>query len=135
VLNKEKPQMGGTSRVCYFINHFYEVNKMSNNHKTLTLPCQITIQLSMLNKSKIFDIDTLAANDKLTSELIYKLKYYSIRDIMKILNISTTKEVEYLIKKLELEQSKYRHLNYYNEWCYNESAITSLKLYLKYKAA
>ncbi|SCB92644.1 hypothetical protein [Gilliamella intestini] len=107
---------------------------MSNN-KYFVIPRQISYDKELLNQIQKFIIDSPAANDELIIGLPAKSKYYSIKDIMKILNISTIKEVEYLIKKLELEQSKYRHLNSYNEWCYNKSAITSLKLYLKYKAA
>lgn len=98
-------------------------------NKRLTIECQFSIKNIWSIKLKVFNINILSANDAIKQSS--KVKYYSIRDIMKILNISTTKEVKYLIKKLGLEHSKYR----YNKWCYNESAITSLKLYLKYKAA
>jgi hypothetical protein len=105
------------------------------NNRSFTILRQISYDKELLNQIQKFIIDAPAANDELIIGLPAQSKYYSIRDVMKILNISTIKEVEYLIKKLELEKSKYRHLNSYNEWCYNTSAITALKLYLKYKVA
>lgn len=104
---------------------------MSKN-KMLKIQCQILIKNIKLKK---FDISTSAANDEVNIEFSHQINDYSIRDLMKILNISTTKEVKYLIKNLELEQSKYRSLNSHKKWVYNNNALNILKLYLKYKAA
>lgn len=98
----------------------------------LKIQCQILIKNIKLKK---FDISTSAANDEVNIEFSHQINDYSIRDLMKILNISTTKEVKYLIKNLELEQSKYRSLNSHKKWVYNNNALNILKLYLKYKAA
>lgn len=54
---------------------------------------------------------------------------------MKILNISTTKEIEYLIKKLELDQPKYRYLNAANKWLYNNKALNLLASYIRFKVS
>ncbi|MWP47560.1 hypothetical protein [Gilliamella sp. Pas-s27] len=104
---------------------------MSKN-KMLKIQCQILIENIKLKK---LDINTLAANDEVNVEFYHQFNDYSILELMKILNISTIKEVEYLIKKLELEQSKYRYLNSHEKWVYNNNALNILKLYLKYKAA
>ncbi|WP_085163698.1 hypothetical protein [Gilliamella bombi] len=104
---------------------------MSKN-KFLKIQCQILIENIKLKK---FDINTSAANDEVNIEFSHQINDYSIRDLMKILNISTIKEVKYLIKNLELEQSKYRSLNSHKKWVYNNNALNILKLYLKYKAA
>ena len=103
--------------------------------KTLTIQCQISIDQFVLNKLQKFVIDKQAANDEVILSLASNSNYYSIKDIMKILNISTRKEVELLIKNLALNQSKYRHLNTNNQWLYNNDALNILKLYLIYKVA
>ncbi|WP_294910952.1 hypothetical protein [uncultured Gilliamella sp.] len=105
-------------------------------NKTLTIQCQISIDKFALNKLQKFAIDRQAANDQIIiSNSIHQSKFYSVKDIMKILNISTRKEVELLIKNLALNQSKYRHLNTNNQWLYNNEALNILKLYLIYKVA
>lgn len=104
---------------------------MSKN-KFLKIQCQILIENIKLKK---FDINTSAANDEVNITFSHQVNDYSILDLMKILNISTIKEVKYLIKNLELEQSKYRSLNFHKKWVYNNNALNILKLYLKYKAA
>lgn len=101
-------------------------------NKMLKIQCQILIENIKLKK---FDINTSAANDEVNIEFSRQFKYYSIQDLMKVLNILTTKEVEYLIKKLGLEQSQYRYFNSHNEWIYNRDALNILNLYLKYKVA
>ncbi|MCT6868074.1 hypothetical protein [Gilliamella apis] len=103
--------------------------------KTLTIQCQISIDQFVLNKLQKFVIDKQAANDEVILSLASNSNYYSIKDIMKILNISTRKEVELLIKNLQLNKEKYRHLSANNEWLYNNDALNILKLYLIYKVA
>ena len=103
--------------------------------KTLTIQCQISIDQFVLNKLQKFVIDKQAANDEVILSLASNSNYYSIKDIMKILNISTRKEVELLIKNLQLNKEKYRHLNANNQWKYNNDALNILKLYLIYKVA
>ena len=103
--------------------------------KTLTIQCQISIDQFVLNKLQKFVIDKQAANDELILDLASNSNYYSIKDIMKILNISTRKEVELLIKNLQLNKEKYRHLSANNELKYNNDALNILKLYLIYKVA
>jgi hypothetical protein len=102
-------------------------------NKRLTIECQFSIKNIWSIKLKVFNINILSANDAIKQSS--KVKYYSILDLMTILNISTVKEVKYLIKNLELEQSKYRSLNSHKKWVYNNNALNILKLYLKYKAA
>ncbi|OCG17275.1 hypothetical protein A9G28_00405 [Gilliamella sp. Fer1-1] len=106
---------------------------MSNN-KYFVIPRQISFDKELLNQVQKFVIDSPAANDELIV-LSVQSKYYSIRDLMKILNISTIKEIKYLIKKLKLEQDNYRYLNSNKEWVYNSNALNILNLYLKFKAA
>ena len=103
--------------------------------KTLTIQCQISIDQFVLNKLQKFVIDKQAANDELILSSVSNSNYYSIKDIMKILNISTRKEVELLIKNLQLNKEKYRHLSANNQWKYNNDALNILKLYLIYKVA
>ena len=103
--------------------------------KTLTIQCQISIDQFVLNKLQKFVIDKQAANDEVILSLASNSNYYSIKDIMKILNISTRKEVELLIKNLQLNKEKYRHLSSNHEWKYNNDALKILKLYLIYKVA
>ena len=103
--------------------------------KTLTIQCQISIDQFVLNKLQKFVIDKQAANDEVILSLASNSNYYSVKDIMKILNISTRKEVELLIKNLQLNKEKYRHLSANNEWLYNNDALNILKLYLIYKVA
>lgn len=103
--------------------------------KTLTMQCQISIDKYALNKLQKFVIDKQAANDEVILSLASNSNYYSVKDIMKILNISTKKEVELLIKNLQLNKEKYRHLNTNNQWLYNNEALNILKLYLIYKVA
>lgn len=107
---------------------------MSNNN-SLVLSCQISIDKFELNKLQKIVIDNQAANDELILDLASNSNYYSIKDIMKILNISTRKEVELLIKNLQLNKEKYRHLSANNELKYNNDALNILKLYLIYKVA
>ena len=107
---------------------------MSNNN-SLVLSCQISIDKFELNKLQKIVIDNQAANDELILDLASNSNYYSIKDIMKILNISTRKEVELLIKNLQLNKEKYRHLSSNHEWKYNNDALNILKLYLIYKVA
>jgi hypothetical protein len=104
-------------------------------NKMLKIQCQILIENIQLYHLKKFDINTSAVNDEVNIGLPRQFKYYSIRDLMTILNISTVKVVKYLIKNLELEQSKYRSLNSHKKWVYNNNELNILKLYLKYKAA
>ena len=105
-------------------------------NKTLTIQCQISIDKFALNKLQKFVIDRQAANDQIIiSNSIHQSKFYSVKDIMKILNISTRKEVEILIKNLVLNETKYRYLSTNNEWLYNNDALNILKLYLIYKVA
>ncbi|MFQ0994350.1 hypothetical protein ACGH6Q_04865 [Gilliamella sp. BG2] len=106
-----------------------------NNTKPNLMLCQFPSEKEYLNKLHKFIIDVPAANDKFIIELPTKSKYYSMRELMEILNISTIKEVEYLIKKLGLEQPKYRYFNSYKKWTYNSNALNILNLYLKYKVA
>ena len=103
--------------------------------KTLTMQCQISIDQFVFNKLQKFVIDKQAANDEVILSLASNSNYYSVKDIMKILNISTRKEVELLIKNLQLNKEKYRHLNANNQWKYNNDALNILKLYLIYKVA
>jgi hypothetical protein len=104
------------------------------NNKCFTISRQISYDKELLNQIQKFIIDAPAANDELIIGLPAQSKYYSIRDIMKILNISTTKEVEYLIKKLKLEQANYRYFYANKKWVYNNNALNILNLYLKFKA-
>jgi hypothetical protein len=145
------------AKFVYFLSHSIEINQFFNGktsngatfeadnsnpcklrkkimckNKILKIQCQISIENIKLKK---FDINTSAANDEENIGFSRQFKYYSIRDLMTILNISTIKEVKYLIKNLELEQSKYRSLNSHKKWVYNNNALNILKLYLKYKAA
>jgi len=107
-----------------------------DNSNSFKLACQISIDKFALNKLQKFAIDRQAANDQIIiSNSIHQSKFYSVKDIMKILNISTRKEVEILIKNLVLNETKYRHLNINNEWLYNNEALNILKLYLIYKVA
>jgi hypothetical protein len=106
---------------------------MSNN-KYFVIPRQISFDKELLNQVQKFVIDSPAANDELIV-LSVQSKYYSIRDLMKILHISTAKEVEYLIKKLKLEQANYRYFYANKKWVYNNNALNILNLYLKFKAA
>ena len=99
------------------------------------MQCQISIDKYALNKLQKFVIDKQAANDEVILSLASNSNYYSIKDIMKILNISTKKEVELLIKNLQLNKEKYRHLSANNQWKYNNDALNILKLYLIYKVA
>ena len=99
------------------------------------MQCQISIDKYALNKLQKFVIDKQAANDEVILSLASNSNYYSVKDIMKILNISTRKEVELLIKNLQLNKEKYRHLNTNNQWLYNNEALNILKLYLIYKVA
>ena len=106
-----------------------------DNSNSFKLACQISIDQFVFNKLQKFVIDKQAANDEVILSLASNSNYYSVKDIMKILNISTRKEVELLIKNLALNQSKYRHLNTNNQWLYNNEALNILKLYLIYKVA
>lgn len=99
------------------------------------MQCQISIDKYALNKLQKFVIDKQAANDEVILSLASNSNYYSVKDIMKILNISTRKEVELLIKNLQLNKEKYRHLSANNELKYNNDALNILKLYLIYKVA
>ena len=105
------------------------------NNNSLVLACQISIDKFKLNKLQKIVIDNQAANDEVILDLASNSNYYSIKDIMKILNISTRKEVELLIKNLQLNKEKYRHLSSNHEWKYNNDALNILKLYLIYKVA
>jgi hypothetical protein len=134
VLNTKKPQMLQHLRFRILSTVNYE-DKIMFKDKMLKIQCQISIENIQLYHLKKFDINTSAVNDEVNIELPCQFKYYSIRDLMTILNISTIKEVKYLIKNLELEQSKYRSLNSHKKWVYNNNALNILKLYLKYKAA
>ncbi|WP_294609935.1 hypothetical protein [uncultured Gilliamella sp.] len=104
-------------------------------HKTYTMQCQISFDKLALIKLQKIGMDVPAANDELNLLLPHKPKYYSIKDLIKILHIPTRKEVEYLIKKLNLEQAKYRHINSSNEWVYNDNALNLLNLYTRFKAS
>lgn len=96
---------------------------------------QFSTDQLVLNKLQNFAISTLAANDESVIFLPESVEYFSITELMKILNISTTKEIEYLIKKLELNQPKYRYLNATNKWLYSNKALNLLALYIRFKAS
>ncbi|OCG15552.1 hypothetical protein A9G09_04170 [Gilliamella sp. wkB292] len=89
----------------------------------------------MLINLQNFEINRSAANDESVIFLPESVEYFSITELMKILNISTTKETEYLIKKLELDQPKYRYLNAANKWLYNNKALNLLASYIRFKAS
>lgn len=106
--------------------------KYSNN---IPPQCQISTDNLVLNKLKNFEISTSAANDEFVIFLPDSAKDFTIKELMKILNISTTKEMEYLIKKLELDQPKYRYLNATNKLVYTNNALNLLELYIRFKAS
>ncbi|MBC9130153.1 hypothetical protein FcAc13_02390 [Frischella sp. Ac13] len=106
-----------------------------NNDKLYIMKNQIPTDKLVLNKLQNFAISTLAANDESVIFLPESVEYFSITELMKILNISTTKEIEYLIKKLELNQPKYRYLNATNKWLYSNKALNLLALYIRFKAS
>ncbi|MCX8730049.1 hypothetical protein J3U66_06615 [Gilliamella sp. B2969] len=103
--------------------------------KTKIIKSQFLTDKLVLNKLQNFAISTLAANDESVIYLPESVEDFSITELMKILNISTTKEIEYLIKKLELDQPKYRYLNATNKWLYSNKALNLLALYIRFKAS
>ena len=103
--------------------------------KTKIIKSQFSTDQLVLNKLQNFAISTSAANDESVIFLSKSVEYFSITELMKILNISTTKEIEYLIKKLELDQPKYRYLNATNKWLYSNKALNLLALYIRFKAS
>ena len=103
--------------------------------KTKIIKSQFSTDQLVLNKLQNFAISTLAANDESVIFLPESVEDFSITELMKILNISTTKEIEYLIKKLELDQPKYRYLNATNKWLYSNKALNLLALYIRFKAS
>lgn len=103
--------------------------------KTKIIKSQISTDKLVLNKLQNFAISTSAANDESVIFLPKSVEDYSITELMKILNISTTKEIEYLIKKLGLDQPKYRYLNATNKWLYSNKALNLLALYIRFKAS
>lgn len=103
--------------------------------KTKIIKSQIPTDKLVLNKLQNFEISTSAANDESVIFLPKSVEDFSITELMKILNISTTKEIEYLIKKLELDQPKYRYLNATNKWLYSNKALNLLALYIRFKAS
>ena len=103
--------------------------------KTKIIKSQFSTDNLMLNKLQNFAISTSAANDESVIFLPKSVEDFSITELMKILNISTTKEIEYLIKKLELDQPKYRYLNATNKWLYSNKALNLLALYIRFKAS
>lgn len=88
-----------------------------------------------LIKLKKFLNNRKAANDESLITSSEQLKSYSIEDLMTVLNISTTKEVQYLIKKLELQQPKYRNQTVANKWMYNNKARDLLESYIRFQAS
>lgn len=106
-----------------------------NNDKLYIMKNQFQTDKLVLNKLQNFAISTSAANDESVIFLPKSVEYFSITELMKILNISTTKEIEYLIKKLELDQPKYRYLNAANKWLYNNKALNLLVSYIRFKAS
>lgn len=103
--------------------------------KTKIIKSQFSTDKLVLNKLQNFAISTSAANDESVFFLQESAEDFSITELMKILNISTTKEIEYLIKKLELDQPKYRYLNAANKWLYNNKALNLLASYIRFKAS
>lgn len=106
-----------------------------NNDKLYIMKNQFQTDKLVLNKLQNFAISTSAANDESVFFLQESAEDFSITELMKILNISTTKEIEYLIKKLELDQPKYRYLNATNKWLYSNKALNLLALYIRFKAS
>lgn len=103
--------------------------------KTKIIKSQFSTDKLVLNKLQNFAISTSAANDESVIFLPESVEGFSITELMKILNISSTKEIEYLIKKLELNQPKYRYLNATNKWLYSNKALNLLALYIRFKAS
>lgn len=103
--------------------------------KTKIIKSQFSTDKLVLNKLQNFEINRSAANDESVFFLQESAEDFSITELMKILNISTTKEIEYLIKKLELNQPKYRYLNATNKWLYSNKALNLLALYIRFKAS
>ena len=103
--------------------------------KTKIIKSQFSTDKLVLNKLQNFEINRSAANDESVFFLQESAEDFSITELMKILNISTTKEIEYLIKKLELDQPKYRYLNATNKWLYSNKALNLLALYIRFKAS
>lgn len=106
-----------------------------NNDKLYIMKNQFQTDKLVLNKLQNFEINRSAANDESVFFLQESAEDFSITELMKILNISTTKEIEYLIKKLGLDQPKYRYLNATNKWLYSNKALNLLALYIRFKAS
>ena len=106
-----------------------------NNSKHLILRCQISFGKEDLVKLQKFMVNKKAANDEIIIfDSIDRSKDYSVKDIMIMFNISTRKEVEILIKNLELNQTTYSRIKN-NELFYNIDAINRLNSYLKFRVA
>lgn len=106
-----------------------------NNYKHLIIRCQISFDKEDLVKLQKFMVNKKAANDEIIiSDSIHQSKDYNVKDIMIMFNISTRKEVEILIKNLELNQSTYSRIKN-NELFYNMDAINRLSSYLKFRVA
>ena len=104
------------------------------NNTFLIIQSQFSDKKNELIKLKQFVITDSSANDEICFYISKRRNFYSIKDIMKILNISTSKEVESLIKKLDLNQTTYCRIKN-NELFYNMDAINRLSSYLKFRVA
>lgn len=104
------------------------------NNTFLIIQSQFSDKKNELIKLKQFVITDSSANDEICFDISQRCNFYSIKDIMKILNISTSKEIKSLIKKLELNQTTYSRMKN-NELFYNMDAINRLNSYLKFRVA
>lgn len=90
------------------------------------------IQSSKLSK---FSSVPQTINNQFISMIFTLINSYSNTERLKRLNISSAKDVEYLLGKLDFEQSKYIFFSTVNKWKYNSNAFNSLVLFKTFKAS
>lgn len=103
----------------------------------ISFKIDLRVLLDYIQSNKLSKISSVleAINNQFITLISILINYYSNAERMKRLNITSTKKVEYLIRKLDFVQSKYRFFITVNKWKYNNNAFNSLTLLKTFKVS
>lgn len=97
----------------------------------------LRVLFDYIQSNKLSKISSVleAINNQFITLISILINYYSNAERMKRLNILTSEEVKYLIRKLDFVESKYRFFITVNKWKYNNNAFNSLTLLKTFKVS
>lgn len=103
----------------------------------ISFKIDLRVLLDYIQSNKLSKISSVleAINNQFISMIFTLINSYSNTERLKRLNISSAKDVEYLLGKLDFEQSKYIFFSTVNKWKYNNNAFNSLTLLKTFKVS